>query len=110
MIFLFGETSSNSQHQNPSNFWHDLTKENGIWDEQMVVEMDKSDSFIEKLSKEENYKKLPSPNKLQHSAKQSLFFNLFKLDNFYELVNVKAKIVEASDAPTPALYISQVNR
>uniref|UniRef100_A0A914H4K1 Uncharacterized protein n=1 Tax=Globodera rostochiensis TaxID=31243 RepID=A0A914H4K1_GLORO len=99
-IFLFDETSSKSteiQHPNPPQFWHQLMQKSGICDEQikqMASEMDKSDSFIEKLSKEENYKpprqspKQPAfePNQLKHPEKQSLFFNLFKLDNFYELV------------------------
>uniref|UniRef100_A0A183CKK0 Uncharacterized protein n=1 Tax=Globodera pallida TaxID=36090 RepID=A0A183CKK0_GLOPA len=75
-------------------------KGNGIWNEKMGNEMDKSYPFIEKLSKEENYKKPPppspehptfenhnsTPNQLKHPGKQSLFFNLLKLDNFYELV------------------------
>uniref|UniRef100_A0A914H571 Uncharacterized protein n=1 Tax=Globodera rostochiensis TaxID=31243 RepID=A0A914H571_GLORO len=61
-IFLFDETSSKSteiQHPNPPQFWHQLMQKSGICDEQikqMASEMDKSDSFIEKLSKEENYK------------------------------------------------------
>uniref|UniRef100_A0A914H5R2 Uncharacterized protein n=1 Tax=Globodera rostochiensis TaxID=31243 RepID=A0A914H5R2_GLORO len=77
MIFLFDETSSYSI-QNPSNFWQNLMQKYGIWDKQMAVEMDESDSFIEKLSMKEPL----SPNEFP-----GLFFNLFKLGNFYELVN-----------------------
>uniref|UniRef100_A0A914H834 Uncharacterized protein n=1 Tax=Globodera rostochiensis TaxID=31243 RepID=A0A914H834_GLORO len=98
LIFLFVATFSKStqiQHPNPPQFWHQLMKENGICDEQikqMADEMDKSDPFFEKLSKEENYIKPPRPSpkhpacELKHPGKQSLFLNLLKLDNFYELL------------------------
>uniref|UniRef100_A0A183CBQ6 DUF148 domain-containing protein n=1 Tax=Globodera pallida TaxID=36090 RepID=A0A183CBQ6_GLOPA len=110
LVFLFVATSSKStdiQHQNHPNFWHKLMKENGIRDEQikqMANEMDKIDPFIEKLS---NLNQNSTPNELKHTAKQSLFFNLFKLDNFYELLKVKAKIVDSSDASVDMASIHQ---
>uniref|UniRef100_A0A914H4G4 Brinker DNA-binding domain-containing protein n=1 Tax=Globodera rostochiensis TaxID=31243 RepID=A0A914H4G4_GLORO len=105
LAFLFVVASSKStqiQHPNPTQFWHQLMKENGIRDEQikqMAVEMDKSDSFIEKLSKEENYKPpRQSPKQpafeLKHPGKQSLFLTLLKLDNFYELVKDQKELAK----------------
>uniref|UniRef100_A0A914H6G0 Uncharacterized protein n=1 Tax=Globodera rostochiensis TaxID=31243 RepID=A0A914H6G0_GLORO len=96
LIFLFDETFSKSteiQHQNSQQFWHNFMQENGIWDEQikqMADEMDESDTFIEKLSNEENYPPQSSehpalektysykfnhnstPNELKHPGKQSI--------------------------------------
>uniref|UniRef100_A0A183BLB7 Uncharacterized protein n=1 Tax=Globodera pallida TaxID=36090 RepID=A0A183BLB7_GLOPA len=102
IFFLFAATSSkltDIQHQNLPHFWHNFMQENGIRDkkiEQMANEMDEIDPFIEKLS---NLNQNSTLNELKHPAKQSLFFNLLELDNFYELVKVKAKIIARSDAP-----------
>uniref|UniRef100_A0A914H5P6 Uncharacterized protein n=1 Tax=Globodera rostochiensis TaxID=31243 RepID=A0A914H5P6_GLORO len=120
LAFLFGVASSKStkiQHQNSPKFWHQLMKENGICEKQvkqMADEMDKINPLIEKLSKEENYEppRLSSkqsafektnsnkfnqnstPNQLKHQEKQSLFLNLFKLDNFYELIRRQEKVAK----------------
>uniref|UniRef100_A0A914H4I0 Death domain-containing protein n=1 Tax=Globodera rostochiensis TaxID=31243 RepID=A0A914H4I0_GLORO len=105
MIVLFDATSSKSteiRHPNSPKFWHQLMQETGISNkqiEQMASEMDKSDSFIEKLSNEENYKPpRQSPKQpafeLKHPGKQSLFLTLLKLDNFYELVGRQEKIAK----------------
>uniref|UniRef100_A0A914H5T0 Uncharacterized protein n=1 Tax=Globodera rostochiensis TaxID=31243 RepID=A0A914H5T0_GLORO len=82
----------------------------------MADEMDKSDSFFEKLSKEENYKPpRQSPKQpafeLKHPGKQSLFFKLFKLDNFYELVKGQVMKIELPEiVKSLATILSEMRR